>query len=590
MKSLTTTLICLLLLAHVASGQQADSEIDKIAEVRKTSCDSALIVAQEMDKSKYAGAQLAKLELEMGMTHYCLGNYDLALFQYQAAIDLFTMEDDFLQVGTILNLIGTLQKKQGDMETALDYFNQGLEIGRDKNDSLGIGNSLNNIGLVYLQTERPNEALAYFLESTDVKSAVGDTIGLSYNYDNLGQTYSKLGDFEKAENYLNLAGEYKLLIGDKVGFAIVRNNVGEMFMQNSQPNEAESYFLEALEVATEVNYADFKQYVLGQLSAVKESQSNFSEALTYFKRQQAIQDSLFNERKAQQVAELETKYQTEKKEREIESKTQQIERNNILLASSGGLIILLITIGLQGRSRLKWKNRQLQEEQTRLIREAEINAVISSQEKERNRFARDLHDGFGQLISTLNMNLNSLSKTDDKTERQSVFENSSGVLDEMYKELKNICFDLMPQTLIKHGLEAALNEFASRVNSADQKQIEVNVFGLEERLSDVQEISLYRISQEWTNNVLKYSDAERITIQLTMDEDEITLMIEDDGTGFDKTLLVEGKGNGWKNLNSRTNLIKGTLDLETVENAKGNSLILNAPRNLTLQKVEEIPA
>ena len=111
---------------------------------------------------------------------------------------------------------------------------------------------------------------------------------------------------------------------------------------------------------------------------------------------------------------------------------------------------------------------------------------------------------------------------------------------------------------------------------------------MDERLSEIQEISFYRISQEWINNILKYSDAEKVTLQITRDEGEITLLIEDNGSGFDKNLLTQGKGNGWKNLNTRTNLIKGELELETHPDNKGNTLIVNAPRQLqhAEQKVE----
>ena len=78
------------------------------------------------------------------------------------------------------------------------------------------------------------------------------------------------------------------------------------------------------------------------------------------------------------------------------------------------------------------------------------------------------------------------------------------------------------------------------------------------------------------NNIIKYSDADQIAIQITKDEDEITLLIEDNGVGFDKKVLLEGKGNGWKNMTSRSNLIHGELELDTTPDLKGTSLILNA--------------
>ena len=514
--------------------------------------------------------------LEIGLKEYHQGNYNIALERYQESLKLFEQVNNIVQQVTILNLIGTLHKKQGDFEKAMEYFQLGYARSVEHGDSLGIGNSTNNMGLVYLQQQDFIQALKFFRESTGIKNAIKDSVGLSHNFDNLGITFGHLEQFDSSRYYFERAAKFKKLTGDEVGYAIVKNNIGEMLLMQGDAKESESFFLEALAVARQTNFKDFEQHILSMLSQVYEAQKKYSEALEYFKLHIAIKDSLFTERKSQQVAELETRYRTEQKEHEIAEQQAEIKQNKILLAGSGGIIALLLVIGLLGRNRLKWKNRQLLEEQRRLAREAEMSAVITSQEKERNRFARDLHDGFGQLISTLNLNLKNIETSKNKDDRHKVFNSSAQVLEEMYQELKNICFDLMPQTLVKHGLEPAIKEFASRINVAGKHYLDVNVFGLNDRLSDLQEISLYRITQEWVNNVIKYSDAQNLTIQITKDDSEITLLIEDDGMGFDKTKLTEGKGNGWRNMNSRTNLINGELELDTTPGLKGNTLIMNA--------------
>jgi signal transduction histidine kinase len=246
----------------------------------------------------------------------------------------------------------------------------------------------------------------------------------------------------------------------------------------------------------------------------------------------------------------------------------------------------VVVVALLNRSRSKKQQELLLKAAELQLREAQIEAAIDSQEKERKRFARDLHDGFGQFISVLNLNLKSLEK--GASNREEVFESSTMVLDQMYRELKTICFNLMPETLIKQGVVNGIKEFSDRINIAGKVIVEVDTFGIDERLEDLQEISLYRITQEWVNNIIKYSDASKISIQLTKDESEITLMIEDDGNGFEKSLLTSGKGNGWKNLNSRANLIKGELELDTTPGIKGNTLILNVP--VTIQAQIAVPA
>jgi signal transduction histidine kinase len=135
----------------------------------------------------------------------------------------------------------------------------------------------------------------------------------------------------------------------------------------------------------------------------------------------------------------------------------------------------------------------------------------------------------------------------------------------------------MPETLIKQGIVAALREFSYRINRSGKIKVEIDTFGINERLPDLQEISIYRITQEWVNNILKYSEADKINVNLTGDEQEITLLIEDNGNGFDKHKLISGSGNGWKNMNSRANLIKGELELDSTQGVNGNTLILNIP-------------
>ena len=93
----------------------------------------------------------------------------------------------------------------------------------------------------------------------------------------------------------------------------------------------------------------------------------------------------------------------------------------------------------------------------------------------------------------------------------------------------------------------------------------------------MQEISIYRIVQEWVNNIIKYSDAGKITVQITKDEQELTLTIEDDGVGFEVNNLTQSEGNGWKNIRSRSNLIHGGLEIDTTIGKRGNLFLINIP-------------
>jgi signal transduction histidine kinase len=593
--------LILALLISYANGfsQSFQQKLDLIQDVRRVNCDSAFAVLNDFfgDYQPIDQQERGHISLQYGQTYYCLGNYEEALSNYQQAVTAFDTIKNSYFLSETFNLIGTLHKKQGDLELSETYFEKGLEVARAASDTVQIGNSLNNIGLIYFEREAFQQAKALFIESTFFKAKGFDTIGLSYNYDNLGQTYALLKKPDSALYYFQLASDYKQLIGEVIGYAIVQNNIGELLLRQGRTAEAEKYFRIALEEAKKVGYPDFEQYLHLMLSKVKEEKNNFKGALASYKTHVSIKDSLFNLRKSQQLSEIETRYQTEQKEQQIilqkaqlSEKEAQLNTNRILLFASLIIAILLISLLILNQNRLR-KNQALALEKERIkTKEAQIDAAISSQEKERARYARDLHDGFGQMISILGMQLKTLDTHSKPDDRQQVFNESEKVIDEMYDELKRICFDLMPQTLIKYGITSALEEFAARINVAGKLFVETNFFGIDKRLPELFEISLYRISQEWLNNILKYSDAQKITVQLTQDGTEINLIIEDDGSGFDKNILINSSGNGWKNIQTRVNLIGGEMELDTLPGQKGNTFIVNAVLEQVEISEEAVPA
>lgn len=529
--------------------------------------------------------------MTLGNIQYDQTNYDEALAYYTECLATYKSIDNYAGMSSAMIWIGIIyQYAQSDYASAIEVYKEAIGYAELGNSSLNKGYIYGNLATIYNDTQSYDSALFYYRKALVIKQKHNDERGIGNGYNNIANVYFNLSKMDSALFYYHQGLTIRRKMEDQTGIASSCVNIGRVLMDLGQIREAEEFLEEAYEVSERVNYKEAMQQSALLLSQIFEKQRRYDRALEFHKKYKIIGDSIFNIESDRAISAWKTKYETEKKEQQIALQELQLaeqkvvnQRNQILLASSGGIIVLLVLIGFQGHSRLKWKNRQLLEEQKRLAREAEMNAVISSQEKERNRFARDLHDGFGQLISTLNLNLKNLSNPKDKEERERVFDASARVLDEMYQELKNICFDLMPQTLIRHGLEAALNEFANRINVTGEKHVEVNVFGLDERLTDLQEISLYRIAQEWVNNILKYSDAQKIVLQVTKDADEVTLLIEDDGAGFDQAKLTRGKGNGWRNITSRANLIHGELEIDSQPGTKGTTLILNA----TLQKEQQ---
>jgi two-component system, NarL family, sensor kinase len=124
-------------------------------------------------------------------------------------------------------------------------------------------------------------------------------------------------------------------------------------------------------------------------------------------------------------------------------------------------------------------------------------------------------------------------------------------------------------------LEEALKEFATRINRSGGVHINVQTYDLNNNLSSEHRIALYRISQEWVNNVIKYSGATSISIQVVQHPQELVLTIEDNGKGFNAERLTQSQGNGWKNINSRLHLIKGTIEIDSQEGRANTTVIIS---------------
>ncbi len=175
------------------------------------------------------------------------------------------------------------------------------------------------------------------------------------------------------------------------------------------------------------------------------------------------------------------------------------------------------------------------------------------------------------MISALRLNLS------HEPIQKSKVDEAVDILNEMNVEIRKIAFNLMPQVLMNSGLTEALTEFANRINRTGKVQVSIQAFDVNQEMSSAQKIALYRICQEWVNNVLKYSDANRISLQLVQHEDELVTIIEDNGRGFDKSALTSGSGNGWKNINSRLGLIKGNIEIDSAPGHQGTTVVITVP-------------
>lgn len=512
--------------------------------------------------------QLADAEFLFGLQSFLLGDAGIALAAYQKSLDFYLRNKMNGKAALLLNEIGTLTKKHRDPKEALAYFAQALKLSKAANDTIQISNSLNNSGIVFEFWKQYDKALEYYLASASLNEKITNWEGLTYNYDNLATVYSLQGKFDKAKIIFLKAIELRKASNDMRGLGVLYNNLGEMELMRHHPGIARDHFFNALELAVKTKFHDFRKHIYAMISDSYKEQYDYKNALHYQILHVQLKDSLFTEQRSKQILELESQYNSEKQKQQIELQNAQIQRNYTLIASLAMLLLFSFILLIIYRSQQRRK-------QELVMQETQISATIASQEKERIRIAQDLHDGLGQLISAQRLTIHILEAEKDGVKIRELVQKSDKVLDEMHEEIRNISFNIMPTVLIKNGLIGGVCEFCERINQIGKIQIVVHEFGFDSRLHETTEISLYRVIQEWINNILKYANAKKIEVQLTRAGRDLTLTIEDDGNGFDPAAMYNSNGNGWKNIQTRIRSIHGTVDVDSRPNFTGTTFIAN---------------
>jgi signal transduction histidine kinase len=151
-------------------------------------------------------------------------------------------------------------------------------------------------------------------------------------------------------------------------------------------------------------------------------------------------------------------------------------------------------------------------------------------------------------------------------ENQQAFERSMDMLDSSIREMRRVAHNMMPEALVRFGLDTALTDFCNEINQSGALKIIYQSIGMEGiAIDQTTSITIYRIVQELINNTMKHSGATSAIVQLTKSNDQLSLTVEDDGKGFDTKILKTNKGIGWVNIQNRVEFLKGKLDINSKE-------------------------
>ena len=402
----------------------------------------------------------------------------------------------------------------------------------------------------------------------------------------MGGIYRKKNEWSKALiNYQKANGAAKKMNDD---FQIVNSEEGlaACYLQIGNITKARELALNVLNESGRINISFFKVQALQLLTQVEEKAGNIDKAFQYQKQFIAISDSVKKEKVQRQMNETEVKYQTEKKQKEILqlqkdklSQSLSIKQKSTLNYFLIGSLAALIIVSFLGYRNLRHRQQLAKQQdllQQQRISELEkdkqlvaVDAMLQGQEEERSRLAKDLHDGLGGLLSGVKFSLSNMKDNLIITpDNMTVFERSLDMLDTSIKELRRVAHNMMPELLTKFGLDEALKEYCNTINTTNLLSVKYQSVGMDARIEKSSEIIIYRIIQELLNNIMKHAAATETIVQLIKEEGRLSVIVEDNGQGFDNNLQKNNKGAGLTSIQSRVDYLKGQLEIHS-EKDKG---------------------
>ena len=275
----------------------------------------SLKIKEEIKDKKGIASSLNNI----GTIHQELNNYKDALEYYQKSLKIKEEIKDKRGIASSLNNIGNIYYGLNNYEDALEYYQKSLKIEEEIEDKKGVANSLNNIGNIYYELNNNEDALEYYQKSLKIEEEIKDKRGIAYSLNNIGLIYKELKNYKDALEYYQKSLKIKEEIKDKKGIANSLNNIGEIHNKLGKFSEALLYFDKSLEIAEILNTKDI---IINNYESFSESYSamgNYKKAFEYHKQYTALKDSVFNLETYKQIADMKTKYETEKKDNQIQA-------------------------------------------------------------------------------------------------------------------------------------------------------------------------------------------------------------------------------------------------------------------------------
>lgn len=328
-------------------------------------------------------------------------------------------------------------------------------------------------------------------------------------------------------------------------------------------------------------------YVKLYASYIYNAQKKYDTAYTLLKRAYELGYKLDFRRNTLEVNRLNVELETQQKENknlqlQANIEKQQTQKRNILagalmLLFLGGSIAILFQKNTAKKRKIAEQQQQIETQKVEtLLKKQElisIDAMIAGQEKERQQVAHELHDDLGSLMATIKLHFKHIKTV----EEDPALDRIHNLLDEAYRKVRSISHTKNSGVFTRIGLLPAVRKMAKNIMTANTLTIEIIDFGLENRMENSLELTIFRIIQELITNVVKHADATKASIQFTQHEANLNLIIEDNGKGFNVSKIkASDNGMGLHSIEKRIEHLEGAFTIESIVN-KGTTIIIDIP-------------
>jgi signal transduction histidine kinase/Tfp pilus assembly protein PilF len=615
--------------AYLFTGQAYDylAEYDKA--LRYYTLAGAIIEEHPDDVMRF------KILNSTGVTYFNKGSYETALEIYLKALPLSAGMTDKVYYASVVNNIGVVHMSISRYEDALRYFKLYRNTMRELKHKQSSAVALLNVGEAYMYLKQHREAILYLDSALTIYTELGDKRGISLTKSNLGEEHKNLGNYQAAEIlYHEAIALAEAINGDE---ALIKAQVGaaEVYLKKNDLQKATAHLTYAIKTSRTIGSVLWleKAYLLH--SKIDSARGDYKAAYTQFKKYSALNDSLFNERKSQQVLGMRELYESEKKDKEIILLSEAKKREELKVSGNQKLLLVsilffsVIIIGILYWVYIQSKHaRQLTAQHATITSAyAELQTLMDKVEDQnrmlgsKNEALEDLHREKDGLIGVVAHDLRSpLNRIEGLTHLLQLNPTLNSSDQEIIDIIKKVCNDgnalirdlldihqyehneklILTSVSLTDHLPALISQYASQLDQKDLKLF----LEYDAPVMLVTEASyLTRILDNLITNAIKFSPGgKNIYLKLHRQHDVLKIMIQDEGPGFHpddlphlfrkfKTLSArptggeQSTGLGLSIVKSLTEKIKGSIRVES-EWGKGATFIIEVP--LVFERIEAV--